>query len=352
MVLEKATVRFLTSGCWAAAARSARCPGFLITCGGVWRVLALLVGFVVALVRYGPLKAGDITYHVVTNGFSELARTSPRRVWALARLAIKESFRRRVVVALVVFFLILLFAGWFLKTDYPQPAKLLFSFVLTATTYLVLMIALLLSTFQPAERLQDENDLHGGHQAGARGRHRAGPHPGLHDRRHDPAGDHELVSATCSSCGRSTTRTKSTLPVSKTSSTQTATSWARTGRTTLDDYHRHEVELDADGNGDSPVDQRAHSRDQERRHAGRAEVRRLRPGRICLRARVPQYGLLRFLDRRGAPAPRGISVGNEWTYRSFIEGGTAGRRHLDARRHQRVDARTRRRRAGNICRWS
>src|SRR3970282_1786069 len=70
-----------------------------------------------------------------------------RRIGALARLAIKESFRRRVVVALVVFFLILLFAGWFLKTDYPQPAKLLFSFVLTATTYLTLLIALLLSTF-------------------------------------------------------------------------------------------------------------------------------------------------------------------------------------------------------------
>ena len=31
---------------------------------------------------------------------------------------------------------------------------------------------------------------------------------------------------------------------------------------------------------------------------------------------------LRFLDRKGVEVARGISVGNEWTYRSFIEGGT------------------------------
>jgi hypothetical protein len=40
------------------------------------------------------------------------------------------------------------------------------------------------------------------------------------------------------------------------------------------------------------------------------------------RARVPQYGRLRFLDRQGVEVARGISVGSEWTYRSFIEGGS------------------------------
>jgi hypothetical protein len=40
------------------------------------------------------------------------------------------------------------------------------------------------------------------------------------------------------------------------------------------------------------------------------------------RARVPHYGKLRFLDRQGVPVAKGISVGNEWTYRSFIEGGS------------------------------
>src|SRR6185312_9013934 len=115
--------------------------------GAVLAVLALLFGFLVALVRHGPLKAGDITYKVVVNGFSELFKTSPRRVWAIARLAIKETVRRRVIVVLAIYVIILLFAGWFLQTGYREPGKLFFSFVLTATTYLILLIALLVSAF-------------------------------------------------------------------------------------------------------------------------------------------------------------------------------------------------------------
>src|SRR3954452_2054749 len=119
---------------------------FVLT-AAVLSVIALVVGFLIALVRHGPLKAGDITYKVVVNGFRELFRTSPRRVWAIARLAIKESIRRRVIVALAIYIVILLFSGWFLQTGYREPGKLFFSVVLTATTYLVLLIALLVSAF-------------------------------------------------------------------------------------------------------------------------------------------------------------------------------------------------------------
>src|SRR5215470_5749971 len=121
-------------------------PRFMIT-AAVLSVLGLLIGYLIAVFRYGPLKGGDLTYRVVANGISELAHVSPRRVWAIARLAVKESFRGRVFVALIIFFLILLFAGWYLKTGYQQPEKLLFDFVLTATTYLVLLIALLVAAF-------------------------------------------------------------------------------------------------------------------------------------------------------------------------------------------------------------
>ena len=38
-------------------------------------------------------------------------------------------------------------------------------------------------------------------------------------------------------------------------------------------------------------------------------------------ARVPVYGDLRFKDRTGRGVDRGISVGKEWKYRSFVEGG-------------------------------
>ena len=62
-----------------------------------------------------------------------------------------------------------------------------------ATTYLMLLIALLDQRVQPAARFQIEDDLHGGHQAGAGRRHRARPHPRLHDRGHGAAGDHGAV---------------------------------------------------------------------------------------------------------------------------------------------------------------
>ena len=37
---------------------------------------------------------------------------------------------------------------------------------------------------------------------------------------------------------------------------------------------------------------------------------------------MPVYGKLSFRDRAGQPAEKGINVGDEWTYRSYIEGGT------------------------------
>lgn len=295
-------------------------PRFLIIVL-VLGVLALLVGFVIALVRYGPMKAGDLTYRVVTNGFSELALTSPRRVWALARLAIKESFRRRVVVALVVFFLILLFAGWFLKTDYPQPAKLLFSFVLTATTYLILMIALLLSTFSLPNDFKTKTIYTVVTKPVRAGDIVLGRILGF-----SIVGT--ILLAIMSLFGYLfVVRTlHHTHQVEVTRLEEVTYSEGelvgKLGRTTFDDYHRHEVDLDAEGNGKAlSANEHEHTITNEGTEENPRYVVSGPEG--FLRARVPQYGELRFVDRRGAPAPRGISVGSEWTYRSFIEGGSA-----------------------------
>jgi ABC-type transport system involved in multi-copper enzyme maturation permease subunit len=319
MVLENAPLDFLT-WLFGGAGEIGALPRFLITVL-VLGVLALLVGFLTALIRYGPLKAGDLTYRVVTNGMAELARTSPRRTWAIARLAIKESFRRRVIVALVVFFLILLFAGWFLRTDYQQPAKLLFSFVLTATTYLVLMIALLLAAFSLPNDFKSKTIYTVVTKPVRAGDIVLGRILGFtvvgtimlaimslfgylfvvrtlyHTHEVDVARLEEVVDADGNVVGK-------------------------TGRTTLDDYHRHEVELDAEGNGKALS---TNEHEHKIANVGTVDTPKyvVAGPEGYLRATVPQYGRLRFLDRRGAPAPRGISVGNEWTYRSFIEGGSA-----------------------------
>ena len=151
MVLEQELLPFLT---WLIGYPWSEPSAFLNSAlfrfaltAAVVAVLALVAGFLIALVRHGPVKAGEITYRVVVNGVSELFKTSPRRVWAIARLSIKETIRRRVIVALAIYIVILLFAGWFLQTGYREPGKLFFSVVLTATTYLVLLIALLVSCF-------------------------------------------------------------------------------------------------------------------------------------------------------------------------------------------------------------
>ena len=100
-----------------------------------------------ATFRYGPLAAGDRLYRSLLGAAKDLIHISPRRVWALSRLSIQEAIRRRVWVALVAFGVVLMFAGWFLDPNSPEPGPLYLRFVMAATTYLVLLMALLISTF-------------------------------------------------------------------------------------------------------------------------------------------------------------------------------------------------------------
>src|SRR5688572_23821311 len=146
MVLEQELLPYFQWLIYGGEGRLGALPNFLLVFLGL-TMAGLLIGYAVAAGRRGLMRGGDATYKAVTSGVDEVIETSPRRIWALARLAIKESMRRRVVVALGVFFLILLFANWFLNTNVQDPARLFLSFVLTASTYLVLIVALLLSAF-------------------------------------------------------------------------------------------------------------------------------------------------------------------------------------------------------------
>jgi hypothetical protein len=56
--------------------------------------------------------------------------------------------------------------------------------------------------------------------------------------------------------------------------------------------------------------------------AGKDAVYTLGPPEGMLLARVPVYGKLRYKDRAGKDSDKGVNVGDEWTYRSFIEGGS------------------------------
>ncbi len=294
---------------------------FLMTAAAL-AVVSLVFGFLVALVRHGPMKAGDITYRVVVNGVVELFRTSPRRVWAIARLAVKESIRRRVIVALVVYVVLLLFAGWFLKTGYREPGKLFFSFVLMATTYLTLLIALLISAFSLPQDFKTKTiytvvtkPVRAGDIVLGRilGFTIVGTvllaFMGLFSAafvyrmlNHTHAVEIDKLENRYDSNGN---------PVGKTA----------TLGTTAAQGHRHDVEIYSDGTGRA-LSTNEHEHAITSQQVGGQTVYALSGPQGMFRARVPQYGKLRFLDRQGVEVARGISVGSEWTYRSFIEGGS------------------------------
>jgi hypothetical protein len=278
--------------------------------------------WLVAAMRHGPGAATRITAVVFRDAVLDLTHISPRRVWALARLAVQESIRRRVVVVFALFILILLFAGWFLDPGSIDPAKLYLNFVLTATTYLVLLLVLLLSALSLPTDLKNRT---------------------LHTVTTKPVRSSEVVLGRI--VGFAVVGTLLLLVMGTISYIFVERGLSHThqltadnlrplegapgalyGRTSRAHQHRHKVSIDAAGHGFVEMEQgHQHSLTVQKSATGgrTAETTyRLGPPEGMLLARVPIYGKLTFHDRTGKPAQKGISVGDEWTYRSYIEGGT------------------------------
>ena len=160
----------------------------------------------------------------------------------------KEAWRRRVVVALVVFFIILVFASWFLKKNHQDPAKLYISFVLTATTYLVLGIALLLSAFSLPNDFKTKTIYTIVTKPVRLGEIVLGRILGF-------TAVGTILLAIMGVCSyvfviRSLDHTHGIDEASlKNVSDADGTNIGKDGRTTLENYHRHDVELDTDGEG-------------------------------------------------------------------------------------------------------
>jgi hypothetical protein len=283
---------------------------------------ALIVSFIVLTARYGPHKAGDTIFKVIVTGAADLAFISPRRVFALARLAVQESIRRRVLIGFLVFVVILAFAGWFLNPGKTDPARLYLSFVLTSTTYLVLLLSLLLSAFSLPTDIQNRTiytivtkpvrpiEIVLGRTLGF-----AAIGTGLLAIM--GVGSYAFVARTLDHTHELTEEDLSLVQAQPGEEAPPR----KEGRTGLTAGHRHEVELDADGNGLALAAQQHTHRITAVERDGRKEYI-VGPAEGRLKARVPLYGKLSFKDRNGVPADKGINVGNEWSYRSYIEGGS------------------------------
>lgn len=108
--------------------------------------LGLVMGLLIGVVRFGPTAAVRRFVDLMADAGRDWRHTSPRRIGALAVLAIRESVRNRIVVALAVFAALLMFAGWFLKGG-NDPAKLYIESIFQWTAVLVALVSLLVAVF-------------------------------------------------------------------------------------------------------------------------------------------------------------------------------------------------------------
>jgi hypothetical protein len=281
-----------------------------------WSILA----FALAAIRNSPSRAAKMIAGTIKRAFMvDFPSTSIRRTMAMSRLAIQEAIRNKVLIIFVLFVALLLFAGWFLDVENDHPARLYLGFVLSASTYLLLALAMFLSAFSLPNDIKNRT---------------------IYTITTKPVRAHEiflgrvfgfaavgtllLVFMASVSYGFVVRGLDHEHTIDKTAIEWDESTGLGTGKTSLDAYHRHDYTINpnlenADGLVGTTELAKGHSHNIYLRDGDYI----VGPPTGDLLARVPVYGDLSFLDRYGQPSEAGgLNVGKEWTYRSYIEGNT------------------------------
>ncbi len=288
------------------------------------------VGWLVSLLLRGPLAGTRQSGRDVIGIAVDVARTSPGRVLALAWLAVRESLRRRVWVIFVVFVVLILTAALFIDKGSRHPAQLYIQVVLNFTIYLAMLFSLVLSALSLPADIRDRT-LHtvvtkpvrkieivlgrvlgfvfvGTVLLGGIGLISYGFTVRGLDHTHKLTAD--MLHAESLPGGAPGTPGRGTL---------------LRGSTSRSHGHEHEVTI-IERPGEVPEAtveaEQDHTHDLYVFGSGDKAIYTLGPPKGQLQARVPIYGKLSFHDETGTPKEKGINVGDEWTYRSFIKGRT------------------------------
>ncbi|EMI40586.1 ABC transporter permease [Rhodopirellula sp. SWK7] len=278
---------------------SAALKGIVLAVLGV--VLGLVVGYVISSSRYGSGEGFFAVARAVRDLFRfDLPGTRIRRIFALARLAFKEAVRRKVLYVVGLFVVLLLLAGWYLNPQSDDPARLYISFVLTATNYLVLALALFISAFSLPEDIKNKT---------------------LYTIVTKPVRATEIVLGRM--LGFVAMGTVILIPMgllsyvfvtrgldhthAEVADVRELASGGFEGETDYTRFHSHHFELNEAGEGVTDM-VRGHRHVVIRNEDGSFRVG---PAEGALRARVPSYGSLVFRDRSGNLQEEGIDVGNE-----------------------------------------
>lgn len=118
-----------------------------LTIVGILLGVSLTLGFIFSFVA-GGLKGPQIFWTSLVTGAIDLTHLSRRRIWAVAVLTFRQAVRRKALLVFVIFALLFMFAGWFLSNTNERESlqvKVYISFVLTAVTWLILPVVLILS---------------------------------------------------------------------------------------------------------------------------------------------------------------------------------------------------------------
>jgi len=290
--------------------------GFVLGAGGILLVLAIMLPFIwflIAVIKHGPSEGFYLVAKSIYGGVTEdLPGFSFRRTFAVAKVAIQEAIRNRVLVGFAVFVLLMLFAGLFLDVDNSNRAKTYISFVLTTTNYLVMLMALFLSAFSLPNDIKNKT---------------------IYTVVTKPIRAGEIVLGRVfgfSAVGTAMLIVMGLISyvfvwrgLEHTHQLEAKDFVQREGQTSQDAHHRHRVILDENGNvqnGETEVAY-GHFHRVETSGEGANRTYKLGPARGDLIARSPVFGKLRRLDLAGNPTTEIFNVGDEWMYRQFIEGG-------------------------------
>jgi len=297
-------------------------------------VLGLLIGFLLAVLRRGPAEALVMVARSVREAVTDLAQFSPRRLMAMTWLAAQEAIRRKILVAFAVFVIILLFAGWFIDRRTSDPAQLYISFVLGTSNFLLLVLGIFISTFS----LPNDIKYHTIYTIVTKpvrvweilvgrilGFTLVGTLllalMGLFSFVFVVRGldhDHALQLSESESESPATEAVESGTRSGPSADTAVGGEPTTDGRrTTLSHFHRHNIQRNEDGSLQTDMA-------MGHQHAILDQNSKLEfgPPVGMLQARVPIAGTLRFKDESGKDALKGVNVGSEWGYRSYVAGGS------------------------------
>ena len=309
-------VRLLDSRSWSQI-------GFLLGAGGILLLLAVIVPFLwflIAVIKHGPSEGFYLVAKSIYGAVTEdLPGFSFRRTLAVAKVAVQEAIRNRVLVGFAVFVLLMLFAGLFLDVDNSNRAKTYISFVLTTTNYLVMLMALFLSAFSIPNDIKNKTIYTVVTKPIRAGEIVLGRVIGF-----SAVGTVMLLFMGLISYVFVVRGLAHTHALKADSfATKADATGKREAVTTRDAHHRHRVVMDKDGNLQSGETEIEYGHYHRIETVGEGANRTYQVGRARgdLIARAPVFGKLRRLSPGGNPTEEILNVGDEWMYRSFIEGG-------------------------------